>query len=149
MDACKIVQRVIIFLVSGHNVFSLTLQTKDVVTISQEDNSIVLNCTYHKESNEEISNRNIRWQKQIGDKFKDIAMFSLPGGPSPVVVKEMQPLYDNRTELIAPNSTLAAVLIIKNPVCSDEGIYQCKIVYFSDDSEKNQTSSSVVELEGK
>lgn len=127
----------------------MTLQTKDVVTISQEDNSIVLNCTYHKESNEEISNRNIRWQKQIGDKFKDIAMFSLPGGPSPVVVKEMQPLYDNRTELIAPNSTLAAVLIIKNPVCSDEGIYQCKIVYFSDDSEKNQTSSSVVELEGK
>lgn len=127
----------------------MTLQTKDVVKISQEDNSIVLNCTYHKESNEEISNRNIRWQKQIGDKFKDIAMFSLPGGPSPVVVKEMQPLYDNRTELIAPNSTLAAVLIIKNPVCSDEGIYQCKIVYFSDDSEKNQTSSSVVELEGK
>lgn len=99
------------------DVFSLTLQTKDVVTISQEDNSIVLNCTYHKDAKEAISDRDIRWQKQIGDKFKDIAVFSPPIGPSPFVVKEMQPFYDNRTELIAPNSTLAAVLIIKDRSC--------------------------------
>lgn len=76
-------------------------------------------------------------------------MFSPPKGRPPVVVQNMQSLYNNRTELIAPNSSLAAVLIIKDPVCSDEGIYRCKILYFSDASDKNETSSSVVEFEGK
>lgn len=124
------------------------MHTEDFVAILQEDKSIILNCTFHKDSNEEISNRDIRWQKKIGGIYKDIAMFSLPGGPPPIIVKEMQPLYNNRTELITPNTSLAAVMIIKGPVCTDVGAYRCMIVYFSDASEKRRISDSVIEFNG-
>lgn len=127
----------------------MTLQTKDVVTVLQEDDSVILNCTYHKESTEDIANNNIRWQKQIENAFKDIAMFSPPGAKKPFIVKDMQPVYSNRTELIAPNTSLSAVVIIKDPVCGDGGTYRCRIEYVSDSSEKNQTSRTVVEFDCK
>lgn len=62
-------------------------------------------------------------------------MFSLHGSPPPNVVREMQSLYNNRTELIAPNTSLAAVMItcIKGRYGS---VYRCMIIYFSDASEK-------------
>lgn len=149
MEARKIFQRVIFFLVSGHNVFSLTMQTKDVVTILHEENDIILNCTYQKDSKEDISNRNIRWQKLIDGKYEDIAMFSPPSGQEPFIVKNMQLLYNNRTNLIAPKTSLSAVMIIKDPVCSDEGRYRCWIEYYSDKSETFQTSGSIVEFHAK
>lgn len=127
----------------------MTVHTEDVVANLQKNNSIILNCTFHKDSNEEISNRNIRWQKLIGVKFEDIAMFSPPSGQEPFIIKKMQLLYNNRTELIAPNTSLSAVMIIKDPECSDEGTYQCLIKYFSDFSEKTRTSQSMVGLSGK
>lgn len=125
------------------------MQTNDVVVNLQEDNNIILNCTYHEDAKEDIAKRNIRWQKQIVETFKDIAMFSPPGGPLPFIVKEMQPFYINRTELIAPNTSLSAVLIIKDPICSDEGLYRCYIVYYSSGVEKAQNGVSVVEFNGK
>lgn len=60
-------------------------------------------------------------------------MFSLHGSLPPNVVREMQSLYNNRTELIAPNTSLAAVMIIKGRCGS---VYRCMIIYFSDASEK-------------
>lgn len=96
-----------------------------------------------------ISDGNIRWQKQIGGIFTDIALFSPPGGLKPFIGGDMEPLYNNRTELIAPNTSLAAVMIIKNPICSDGGIYQCRIEYFNDTVPKVETSSSVVSFNGK
>lgn len=149
MDASKILQQIIIFLVSAHNVSSLTMQTKDVVTVLQEDDSVILNCTYHKESTEDITSRNIRWQKEIENAFKDIAMFSQPGDKIPFIEKDMQPAYSNRTTLIAPNTSLSAVVIIKDPVCGDGGTYRCWIEYYSDNSEKIQTSRTVVEFDSK
>lgn len=125
----------------------MTIKTDDIV-IFQEDNSINLNCTYQEGSNEHISERDIKWQKLIGDKFEHLAIFSPPGSQQPFIQKEMQPFYNNRTELIAPNTSLSAVMNIKDPICSDEGIYRCQIVYYSDSSEKNQTSRSVVEFKG-
>lgn len=126
----------------------MTIQTGNVTLILRNDSRIILNCTYNKNVTEDIFNRNIRWQKQIGDNFKDIAMFSPPGGLQPIIEKEMQPLYSNRTELIAPNTSLSAVMIIKEPICSDEGIYRCLIKYFSDSSEKNHTNYSKVAYKG-
>lgn len=125
------------------------MHTEDVVAILQEDKSIILNCTLRKDSNEEISNKDIRYQKKIRGIYKDIAIFSLLGGSPPIVVKEMQPLYNNGTELIAPNTSLASVMIIKDPVCTDVGAYRCMIIYFSDASEKRRISDSVVEFNGK
>lgn len=127
----------------------MTLQTEDVIAILKEDNRIILNCTYQEELKVEISNRDIRWRKLIGGELKNIAVFSPPGGQDPFIPKDMEPLYINRTELIAPNTSLSAVMIIKNPVCSDEGIYQCWIQYFSDEVLKTQTSRSFVEFECK
>lgn len=82
------------------------------------------------------SNGDIRWQKRIANKYKDIAMFSLSESPLSIDVKEMRPLSNNRTELIAPNTSRAAIMIIKNPICWDKGTYRCRIVYFSEASKK-------------
>lgn len=124
------------------------MQTKDVVTILHGENDIILNCTYKKDSKEDISNRKIRWQKLIDGKYENIAMFSPPSGQEPFIVKNMQLLYNNRTYLIAPKTSLSAVMIIKDPVCSDEGRYRCWIEYYSDKSKKFQTSGSIVEFHG-
>lgn len=136
-----------LFLLDAH-VSSLTMQTKDVF-ISQRDNRIILNCTYNKDIGEQIPAGSIRWQKQMGKTFEDIALFSPPGLSQPFIIKEMNKIYNNRTELIVPNTSMAAVMIINNPVCKDGGIYRCLIKYFSDNSEKNQTSGSVVKFIGK
>lgn len=131
------------------DVSSLTMHTEDVVAILQEDNSIVLNCTFHKDAKEDIAKRNIGWQKQINGGFEDIALFSPPGKQEPFIVKEKHPLYNNRTILVAPNTSMAAVMIIKDPDCSDEGIYRCWIKYFSDSSVKTKTSKTIVGFVGK
>lgn len=123
---------------------SLTLKTEDV--IFEEGDIIILNCTYHKNSIEDIFSRDIRWQKLIGNSIKDIALFSPPGGPGPFIVRDMQSLYSNRTKLITPNISLSAVLIIKYPICSDQGVYRCWIQYYSESSEKVQTSDSDVKF---
>lgn len=123
---------------------SLTLKTKNV--IFEDGDSIILNCTYYKSDTEEIANRYIQWQKLIGDVFKKIALFSPPGGYRPYIPYEMQPFYNNRTELIAPNISRSAVMIIKDPICSDQGVYRCWIEYYSENSVKEQTSGSVVKL---
>lgn len=120
-----------------------------IALILQNDNRIILNCTYNKEKEEAISQRNIKWQKQIGDEFKDIAVFSPPGGQKPFIEKKMQNFYNNRTELIGPNTSLAAVMIIKDPVCGDGGTYRCWIQYYSESSIKEKTNQTVVEFDCK
>lgn len=128
-------------------VYLLNLKTEDV--IFQDSDSIILNCTYYKDIIEYIMDRNIRWQKLIGDEFKDIAAFSPPWGPEPFILKDMQHLYSNRTELLAPyTSSLSVVMIIKEPLCSDKGVYRCWVNYFSYSDSKIQISRSVVKLKG-
>nr|XP_034316383.1 cell adhesion molecule 3-like isoform X2 [Crassostrea gigas] len=126
------------------SISSLTLKTKDV--IFEDGDSIILNCTYYKSYTEDIANRYIQWQKLIGNVFKNIALFSPPGGPWPFIPYEMKPFYNNRIELIAPNISLSAVMIIKDPICSDQGVYRCWIEYYSGNSVNVQTSDSVVKL---
>lgn len=53
------------------------MKTEDVVIDLQKDNRITLNCTYYKDSTEDISNRDIKWQKQINGTFEDVAFFHL------------------------------------------------------------------------
>lgn len=111
------------------DVSSLTLKTEKVV-ISEDDQNVILNCTYQNSTDERILDTNIRWRIMLKNKFKDVAIFSPPGGINPFIEKSMEDLYKNRTELIAPTtSQLSAVMIIKNPACTDEGIYQCWIQY--------------------
>lgn len=106
------------------------METEDVVINLQEDNSFTLNCTYHKDEWEDIQNRGIRWQKQINRTFEDIATFSPPRGTTPYISVKKKYIYENRTELIGPNTSLSAVMIIKDPVCTDEGTYKCLIEYY-------------------
>lgn len=146
MDLREIVQFIVFVL--GRNVSALTLNTDSIVHFSQENNIITLNCSYHLDSNESMRDRDIRWKKKIGNEFKEIALFSPPGGQTPLFEVNMQDLYKNRTELIAPNTSLSAVMIIRNSECTDEGMYQCKIVYFSK-SEKVEIRSSFVEFNAK
>lgn len=133
------------------DVFSLTVQTEENIIITQEDDRIYLNCTYQMESDKEkINNNKIKWKNKIENTFKDIAVFSPPGGDKPFIGNKMKDSYSNRTELIAPNTSLSAVLIIKDPVCSDNGIYQCFIEsYMPYSSEIIKTSRSVVVFHGK
>lgn len=126
----------------------MTLHTEDVIVILHKDSRIILNCTAHKDDNEEVFKSEIKWQKQSGDGFKDIATFFPDGYPRDFIVKDMQPVYINRTELIAPNNSLAAVMIIKDPICSDEGTYRCLIEYYSDIAAKSEISRSFVEFNG-
>lgn len=128
---------------------SLTLHTEDVV-IKQEDNSFTLNCTYHNISKERINDRSIGWQYQIDGTFKDVAYFSPPGREAPYLLNETKHLYKNRAELIGPNTSLSAVMIIKDPVCTDEGTYRCWIEYFfSTSSRLTKNVSSVVVFNSK
>ena len=102
------------------------------------------------EINEDIGNRDIRWQKWIGNTFKDLAIFSPPGGQPPFIEREMASSYSNRTELIAPTEdSLSAVLILKELVCDDVGIYRCWVEYYSNKSNDVSTSLSTVAFEGK
>lgn len=126
------------------------MKTEDVVIIDlQEDNNLTLNCTYHKDITESISDRGIRWQKQINGAFENVAFFSHAGGAAPFIRIEMKPFYENRTELIGPNTSLSAVMIIKDPVCTDEGTYKCWIEYFIGNSQTINTVSSVVVFKSK
>lgn len=127
---------------------SLTVKTEDVVFDLQKDNRIILNCTYNKDDTEDISDRDIKWQKQIDGTFKDVAFFSPPGRRAAFIQKEMENLYKNRTELIGPNTSLSAVMIIKDPVCIDEGTYRCWIQYFAVNSVQEEVDSSVVVFNG-
>lgn len=86
--------------------------------------------------------------KKINGTFKDVALFSPPGRQDPFIIKEMKHLYKNRTELIGPNTSLSAVMIIKDPVCTDEGTYRCWIQYLFDKSVKEKADSSVVVVNG-
>lgn len=112
------------------DVSSLTLITEEVIVISKEDESFILNCTYQNITEEIITDKSIRWRVREKNVFKDVAIFSRPGGYKPFIALNMEDLYKNRTELIAPTtSQLSAVMIIKNPVCTDAGTYQCWIQY--------------------
>lgn len=124
------------------------MKTEDVVFDLQKDNKIILNCTYNKDDTEYIAERAIKWQKQIDGTFKDVAFFSPPGGQAPFIQKEMENLYKNRTELIGPNTSLSAVMIIKDPVCIDEGTYRCWIQYYAFSSVQEEVNSSVVVFNG-
>nr|XP_022286209.1 uncharacterized protein LOC111099046 isoform X2 [Crassostrea virginica] len=122
----------------------LTLKTEDVGLHLHEE-KIVLNCTYSKETNEAIFIRSIRWKKQIGNTFKNLACFTSPGGIQPFIEKEMESLYYNRTELIAPtDGSPSAILILKELVCDDAGEYQCLVDYVFDKTNYESTSPSTV-----
>lgn len=125
------------------------METEDVVINLQEDNSFTLNCTYHKDGEEDIQNRGIRWQKQINGTFEDLAIFSPGSKPPPYIPFEKKYIYENRTELIGPNTSLSSLMIIKDPVCTDEGTYKCLIVYyFPPDKENKNDAFSVVVFNG-
>lgn len=132
------------------DVSPLTLKTKDIGLNVHKDKEIVLNCTYHMESNESIGDRNIRWRKCFGDSCNTLATFSSPGGLPPFIDKGMKSLYSNRTELIAPtNGSHSAILILKDLVCDDVGEYRCWVDYFFDNENRVLTSNSTVAFEGK
>ena len=132
------------------DVSTLTLNTDDIGLHLHEETELVLNCTYQNESNEEIGDRDIRWQKWIGDSFEDVWVFSPPGGKKPFIAREMGSLYNNRTKLIAPtDGSLSAVLILKKLVCDDVGVYRCWVEYFSDNRNYESTSLSTVAFKGK
>lgn len=129
--------------------FALILKTDSIVYFSPENNIITLNCSYHLDSGESMRDRDIMWQKKKGNEVKVIATFSPPGGQEPYFEPDTQDFYKNRTELIAPNNTsISAVMIIRNSGCTDEGMYQCRIQYFSGGS-KEEIGSSFVEFSGK
>lgn len=133
------------------DVSSLTLKTEKVV-ISEDDQNVILNCTYQKSNDERIVDTHIRWRIMLKNEFKDVAIFSPPGGADPFIEKTMVDPYKNRTELIAPTiSQLSAVMVIKSPVCTDEGTYQCWIQYTVGDSVQLvvESANTSVQFDGK
>ena len=115
----------------------------------QVDTKISLNCTFRKENNEEIRDRDITWQKKIGNSFKDVANFSPPGGREPYIDPAVENVYINRTDLVAPNYSLSATMTIINLTCDDEGIYRCWIHYFIGNNDYDEYSNSSVIFTGK
>ena len=115
----------------------------------QDNTTVSLNCTFRKENNEEIRDRDIRWQKQIGNSFIDVAIFSPPGGKEPYIDSAVENVYINRTDLIAPNNSLSATMTIINLICDDEGVYRCLIHYFIGKNKYNELSNSSVIFTGK
>ena len=127
----------------------MTLNIEDI-GLHLHETELVLNCTYQKESNEEIGDRDIRWQKWIGDAFEDVGFFSPPGGKEPVINGVLGSLYNNRTKLIAPtDGSLSAILILQDLIHSDIGEYRCWVEYFSNNQNHELTSLSTVAFKGK
>lgn len=102
-----------------------------------------------RNSTEQILDRFIRWQKQINGTFRDVAIFSPPNGIAPFITENMKDFHINRTKLIGPNTSLSAVMIIKDLLCTDEGAYKCWIKYYVGISEKEKAVSSVVVFKSK
>lgn len=130
---------------------SLTLKTEKVV-ILEDDQNVILNCTYQKSNDERILDTNIRWRIMLKNEFKDVAIFSPPGGADPFIEQTMEDLYKDRTELTAPTtSQLSAVMSLKNPVCTDEGSYQCWIQYTVGTSLETfvESANTSVQFDGK
>ncbi|XP_061181241.1 carcinoembryonic antigen-related cell adhesion molecule 8-like [Saccostrea echinata] len=128
----------------------LTISTSpDIKAKFQSDTSLVLSCNYSKEPGEAISDREIKWQKKIGNNFVDLAVFSPPGGKEPFIPLNRTSALANRTKLIAPNVSSSATMIIKEVVCSDEGLYQCWIEYFVNYEEKQMKSVTSVTFEAE
>ena len=115
----------------------------------QDDSRVSLNCTFRIENNEEIRDRDIRWQKQNGSSFEDVAIFSPPGGKEPYIDNAVEKIYNNRTDLVAPNNSLSAIMTITNLICDDEGVYRCWIHYFIENIEYSEYSDSSVIFTGK
>ena len=68
----------------------------------------------------------------------------------PFIEKEMESLYYNRTELVAPaDGSLSAILILKELVCVDAGEYQCLVDYIFDKTNRESKSLSTVAFKGK
>ena len=88
-------------------------------------------------------------KKQIGNSFKDVAIFSPPGGREPYIDSAIQNVYINRTDLVAPNNSLSAIMNMINLICDDEGIYRCWIHYFIGKNEYDEYSNSSVIFTGK
>ena len=131
------------------DVSPLTLKTEDIGLHLHEETELVLNCTYQKDSNEKIGDRDIRWQKWIGDAFEDVGFFSPPGGQEPFIHADIGSLYNNRTKLIAPtDGSLSAILILKELVCDDVGEYRCWVEYYSNNAINVSTSLSMIAFEG-
>lgn len=121
------------------------METEDV--LFQKNDSIVLNCTWHMDSMEDISFYETTWQKKIGNEFKDIAGVSSRGFWYNIEWN-MQRYFRNRGELITPNTLPSTVIITKDPVCSDQGVYKCWIKYTSHSNYFDQTSCSIVTFKG-
>lgn len=88
----------------------------------------------------------------LKNKFKDVAIFSPPGGIDPFIEKTVEDLYKNRTELTAPTtSQLSAVMNLKNPACTDEATYQCWIQYTVGNSVEPvvESANTSVQFDGK
>lgn len=134
------------------DVSSLTLKTEDVVFISKDDQNFTLNCTFKKSTWDLIPDNYIRWRIMLKNKFKDVAIFSPPGGIDPFIEKTVEDLYKNRTELTAPTtSQLSAVMSLKNPACTDEATYQCWIQYYVGNSVEPvvESANTSVQFDGK
>lgn len=123
------------------------METEDI--LFQNNDSIVLNCTWHMDSMEDISFYKTTWQKKIGNEFKDIAGVSSRGyWLTSNMEWNWQPYFRNRGELITPNTLPSAVMIINDPVCSDQGVYKCWIKYIFHSHHFDQTSCSIVIFKG-
>ncbi|XP_062578870.1 uncharacterized protein LOC134240804, partial [Saccostrea cucullata] len=130
----------------------LTISTSPELKVKfRSDTSLVLSCNYSVEHGERISDREIKWQKRIVNRFEDVAVFSPPGGEEPYIHHKLAPALINRTKLITSNTSVSSIatLIIHDVVCSDEGLYQCWIEYFVDvdHRDKHKKSLSLVTFE--
>lgn len=63
------------------------------------DKHIILNCTYQNNFEDIISDKNIGWRIREKNEFKDVAIFSRPGGYPPYVAPYIEDLNKNRIEL--------------------------------------------------
>lgn len=75
--------------------------------------------------------------------------FLPPNGIAPYITDIMENFYINRTELIGPNTSLSAVMIIKNHLCTDEGAFKCWIKYYVGILQKEKALSSLVVFKSK
>ncbi|XP_062583678.1 carcinoembryonic antigen-related cell adhesion molecule 5-like isoform X2 [Saccostrea cucullata] len=136
---------VILVLLLANSVSLLKIFTPSEVRVKLQRN-ITLSCNYAREDKEEISDRKIIWQKHLGNKYVDVAYFSVSGKPDPSIHKDFKKYLENRTHLIAPQENLTtATLIINHAVCSDEGLYRCWIEFYLNDAiDDNQNQTSVI-----
>ncbi|XP_078332981.1 uncharacterized protein LOC111113100 [Crassostrea virginica] len=109
----------------GTNALTVTSPTQINASLGS-DSTIVLNCSFEKETGEHVTQISWRKRNETGNEYRKIVTYY----PSSAVYND--PDMKNRSNSISfDDSSTSAILNISEVQCKDDGQYQCIVLYIN------------------